>query len=660
MAASQNSTRLSTAKEIALIFGGSGTASASGWHDFRCPAHDDKTASCGVKDDRDGKIAVKCHAGCERDAILDAIEARGLIVRGRTNRRAEKKPPEGFFGEARVVEPSLSYFPARGLDSAAFPVLSRAVRFAPRCWHAASKVETPALIAALTDEGGQVRAIQRLYLTADCRAKACKPMSLGKISGLAIKLGPPTDTLYVTEGLEDAMTAQQASEGESSAWAAAGSSNMPNLVVPAKVTTVVFLGQNDKDDPSKRDKTFEQNLAKATPKLMSQGKAVRVAWPPAGVKDINDLVKGRTGHQLAAGYADVNRMIDAAEEVLPADDDDTAVGPTQGSQANVLVELALNKCELFHDPEGDCYASFRARHENGSHRETHKLKSSGFRSWLVHAYYRNTFCAPNSNAMSTALSTLEARARYDGPERKVFVRTAACDDKTYIDLCDNRWRAIEVDPRGWHVVNEPCVRFRRSPGMLALPEPEHGDPKDGLVKLRALLRIRDEDEFVVVVSCLLAALRGRGPFPVLFFTGEPGATKTTTVKALRSLIDPNSSRSDRRRERRRTFMSRPTQDTCSASTTYPLCQTGCRTRFASSPKAAATVSARFTPTRMKVCCSPARHSFSRESPTSSFTAILCSAPCSRHSLLFRTTKGWPMRTFTRFLRKRGRPFWGRC
>jgi hypothetical protein len=55
-------------------------ASASGWHDFRCPAHDDKTASCGIKDDRGGKIAIKCHAGCERDAILDAIEAKGRSV----------------------------------------------------------------------------------------------------------------------------------------------------------------------------------------------------------------------------------------------------------------------------------------------------------------------------------------------------------------------------------------------------------------------------------------------------------------------------------------------------------------------------------------------------------------------------------------------------
>jgi hypothetical protein len=541
MATSYDSMRFSTAREIALAFGGSGAPSASGWHDIRCPAHDDRSASCGIKDERDGKIAVKCHAGCERDAILDAVEAKGLVVRRRGNRRAEKKPPEAIFAEAQAIDPSLQYFPARGLDPAGFVDLPRAVRFAARCWHAATKTEKPALIAALTDEGGQVRAIQRLYLTTDRRAKAGKPMSLGKISGLAIKLGPATGTLYIAEGLEDAMTAQQPSEGRASAWAAAGSSNMPNLVVPDAVATVVFLGQNDKSDPTQRDKTFEQNLVKATRKLLAEGKTVRVAWPPAGVKDINDLVKGQTGDALAAGYASVKRTIDAAEDVAIAAGDAGAVAAMEGSQASKLVELALNGCELFHDPEGECYASLRAPHAGGFHRETHKLKSSGFRLWLVRAYYLRTLGAPKPTAMATAIATLEAHARFDGAEYNVFVRTASYGDKIYVDLCDYRWCAIEVDAGGWRIMNEPSVRFRRSPGMQALPEPEYGDPKEGLAKLRALLRIRDEDEFVIVVSCLLAALRGRGPFPVLIFTGEPGATKTTTVKALRSLIDPNSS-----------------------------------------------------------------------------------------------------------------------
>ena len=50
-----------------------------------------------------------------------------------------------------------------------------------------------------------------------------------------------------------------------------------------------------------------------------------------------------------------------------------------------------------------------AQHDGGSHRETHKLKSIGFRLWLLHVYYRNTSGAPNSNAMSIALNTLPAR-----------------------------------------------------------------------------------------------------------------------------------------------------------------------------------------------------------------------------------------------------------
>jgi hypothetical protein len=87
MLASRNNARFSTAKEIALAFGGSCVVSVSGW------------------------------------------------------RRAEEKPPEGLFGEARVGEPLRPYLPARGLNPAALTDLSRAARFAFRFWHAASKPE---------------------------------------------------------------------------------------------------------------------------------------------------------------------------------------------------------------------------------------------------------------------------------------------------------------------------------------------------------------------------------------------------------------------------------------------------------------------------------------------------------------------------------------
>ena len=46
---------------------------ASGWRNGRCPAHDDRTASFGVVLVGDNGFAFHCFAGCERDAILDAL-----------------------------------------------------------------------------------------------------------------------------------------------------------------------------------------------------------------------------------------------------------------------------------------------------------------------------------------------------------------------------------------------------------------------------------------------------------------------------------------------------------------------------------------------------------------------------------------------------------
>ena len=66
--------------------------------------------------------------------------------------------------------------------------------------------------------------------------------------------------------------------------------------------------------------------------------------------------------------------------------------------------------------------------------------------------------------MQSALGVIEARAHFDGPVRQVFVRVAGAGDRMYLDLADEAWRAIEVSPSGWRVVDSPEVRFRREPG----------------------------------------------------------------------------------------------------------------------------------------------------------------------------------------------------
>jgi 5S rRNA maturation endonuclease (ribonuclease M5) len=49
----------------------------SGWV-AHCPAHDDHDPSLSLKDADDGRVLVKCHAGCQQDAVVGALKARGL------------------------------------------------------------------------------------------------------------------------------------------------------------------------------------------------------------------------------------------------------------------------------------------------------------------------------------------------------------------------------------------------------------------------------------------------------------------------------------------------------------------------------------------------------------------------------------------------------
>jgi hypothetical protein len=131
---------------------------------------------------------------------------------------------------------------------------------------------------------------------------------------------------------------------------------------------------------------------------------------------------------------------------------------------------------------------------------------------------------------------LETRALFDAPERAAHVRIAEHAGHIYLDLTDERWRAVEVGPEGWRVIGSPPVRFRRAPGMLPIPAPERGGSVEALA---SFLNLPSRNDFVLIVAWLLAALRAGGPYPLLAISGEQGSAKTVTSKLLKSLVDPN-------------------------------------------------------------------------------------------------------------------------
>ena len=216
-----------------------------------------------------------------------------------------------------------------------------------------------------------------------------------------------------------------------------------------------------------------------------------------------------------------------------AEAEDTGDG--SGSQADKAAAFG-NQCDLFAD-EQDADAIYADIIVN-SHRETLRVRSKPFREWLRYRYYAAHRKALKEDVVSQAVETIVAHAKY-GDDKKsapVFQRSARVGDRIYLDLCNDRWEAVEVDRDGWRVVAIPAVHFCRTRGMLSIPTPIQGG---SIETLRSLLNVRTEADFVLMVAWMLHALGAVPPYPLLPLGGEHGTGKSTIAEILRTLIDPN-------------------------------------------------------------------------------------------------------------------------
>lgn len=207
-------------------------------------------------------------------------------------------------------------------------------------------------------------------------------------------------------------------------------------------------------------------------------------------------------------------------------------GPSQGT---LLVELAVaSSSEFVHTADGDAFVLTPV----GDHIETLPLRGRGFGAWLRGRFFEDEEKAANAQAISDALGVLEQRALRG---RCVSINTrlaAAPDGCTYLDLGGPDWRVAKIATTEWKVIPgaEAPIYFRRPGGLLALPEPERGGSVDDL---RPFVNVANDDDWRLVAGWLVAAMRWRGPYPLLVLSGEQGCAKSTTARVLRRLIDPN-------------------------------------------------------------------------------------------------------------------------
>lgn len=206
------------------------------------------------------------------------------------------------------------------------------------------------------------------------------------------------------------------------------------------------------------------------------------------------------------------------------------------NQADRLVRLCISQQPtFFHDQHKTPYMRVRQAGIN----VIMPIRSRQFKSWLANLMWLTEQKVPGTEGLNSAINVLQGKALLEGEQYTLYNRVAPADDGVWIDMADDKWRAIKVDAQGWRIVNDPSILFRRYSHQLPLAEPiPGGDPW----KLLDYLNIdkKDEDTQLTLMCNCASYYIPLIPHPILVLYGIQGSGKTWVFVILRRVFDPSS------------------------------------------------------------------------------------------------------------------------
>ena len=260
-----------------------------------CPDHGkgrgDRFPSLSVAGGDDGRLLLRCFAGCEFVDILDELKHRGLIddapvpTKNRftpTIHRPEVNPDVGALtiwqaaveAQETVVD---EYLNRRGIYLRP-PML--------RC-----RLDHRSMVAAVQAPDGKIIAIQQTWLTSEGEKASGKRLTTGNLGAGAVRLGAIARIMGLAEGVETALSAMEMTG--ITVWASLGASRLHNVELPPEVEEVhVFV---DNDEPGRTA------ARRAADTHTSIGRRVSLRSPPDQCGDWNDflnLIADRDGRDV--------------------------------------------------------------------------------------------------------------------------------------------------------------------------------------------------------------------------------------------------------------------------------------------------------------------------------------------------------------------------
>ena len=164
------------------------------------------------------------------------------------------------------------------------------------------------------------------------------------------------------------------------------------------------------------------------------------------------------------------------------------------------------------------------------------IRSHHFRDFLIAEFREHHQTPPSAAHIRQALRLMEAHCQPMVPAPTLRVGGDGVND-VVLDIADTPAGAVEITPEGWTMHFQfDKYPFYRPQGVFDIDKPKG---PGSLEPLRHLLQhLASQADWLRILAWLLAALRPKGPYPILVLQGPPASGKTQAARMLRDLIDP--------------------------------------------------------------------------------------------------------------------------
>lgn len=238
-------------------------------------------------------------------------------------------------------------------------------------------------------------------------------------------------------------------------------------------------------------------------------------------------------------FPDMKEYLQPPQKTLAKKDDSM---DNMSASEILLADIKEAGHQFYHDKGEKGYVAVPL--ENG-HIEYMAVQDKRYRQLLQRMYYQKYKKALRQDSRRQVVDTVEAEAIFQGADINPGIRCKYYNNKIYYYIADKEQTVICIDKEGIHVLESSPIPFIRSYNMQEQVMPMDREKQDGkkpsFRKLaRKYWKFKTEDDLLLHNVVLLTRFVSDIPCPIVYYRGDRGSAKTTSMRLDQLFLDPST------------------------------------------------------------------------------------------------------------------------